>query len=95
MSWSNVVHTRATKNQLMNAVHGALRAYDLPDLVAGLAPQAVRLDGLVDGLNRRVPAEAAGQLYRPAADAHRRAGGELVLGDDPATAATWLAALLK
>lgn len=36
-AWSNVVHMRPTKNQLINTVHGALTFYDLPDLAGTLA----------------------------------------------------------
>jgi dienelactone hydrolase len=36
VSWSNVIHSRLTNNQLVNTVHGALRVYDLPDLAATL-----------------------------------------------------------
>jgi dienelactone hydrolase len=32
-SWSSVVHAKMHDNQLVNAVHGALTVYDLPDLV--------------------------------------------------------------
>ncbi len=32
VSWSNVIHMKPTHNQLINAVHGALKVYDLPDL---------------------------------------------------------------
>jgi len=35
-SWSNVVRTWPTRNQLINTVHGALTHYDLPDLAASL-----------------------------------------------------------
>jgi len=33
VSWTNVVELGFTKNRLVNTVHGALRVYDLPDLV--------------------------------------------------------------
>jgi hypothetical protein len=33
-SWSDVARTPIPNNQLINAVHGALRVYDLPDLLA-------------------------------------------------------------
>lgn len=36
VSWSNVVQTPVTRNQLINTVHGALRFYDLPDLLGTL-----------------------------------------------------------
>jgi len=35
-SWSDVVRTPVTRNQLINAVHRALGTYDLPDLLATL-----------------------------------------------------------
>ena len=41
VSWSNVVHTTVTQDQWTNLVHGALRAYDLPDLLAVLPPDKV------------------------------------------------------
>jgi hypothetical protein len=52
-------------------VPGALRAGDVGDVVAALAPLPVRLTGLVDGSNRRVGAKAAERLMAPAADAYR------------------------
>jgi hypothetical protein len=33
-SWAEVVSEPESYNQLVNAVHGVLRHYDLPDLVA-------------------------------------------------------------
>ncbi|MBN2410216.1 acetylxylan esterase [candidate division KSB1 bacterium] len=33
-SWENVVQTPVTKGMLNNVVHGALKAYDLPDLIS-------------------------------------------------------------
>jgi len=39
VSWSNVVCTPITKNQLINVVHRALRTYDLPDLLATLSAE--------------------------------------------------------
>ncbi len=32
-SWSSIIHSKMHDNQLVNAVHGALTVYDLPDLV--------------------------------------------------------------
>jgi len=48
VSWSNVVGTPTAKNQLVNVVHGALRTYDLPDLLATLPADKVTA---VDPLN--------------------------------------------
>ncbi len=36
VSWSNVIESGRSKNQLVNTVHGALTVYDLPDLAATL-----------------------------------------------------------
>jgi len=36
VSWASVVHCRLTRLQYVNAVHGALREYDLPNLAATL-----------------------------------------------------------
>jgi len=49
VSWANVVHTRPTRNQLVNAVHGALEVYDLPDL-AGTLGDVLTIEEPVDAL---------------------------------------------
>jgi len=36
VSWSNVIESGRSQNQLVNTVHGALTVYDLPDLAATL-----------------------------------------------------------
>ena len=41
-SWSDVVRHPEVPGQLVNTVHGALRTYDLPDLVQSLPPGSVR-----------------------------------------------------
>ena len=52
-------------------VPGALTTGDLADVVAALAPRPVRLEGLVDGLNRKAPAKQLESDYRVARDAYR------------------------
>jgi hypothetical protein len=53
--WSEVVRAPLARQQLLNAVHGALRAYDLPDLLATLPKrkvtviQALRLAHAAEG----------------------------------------------
>ncbi len=42
-SWAEVVATPVPKNQLINVVHGALRHYDLPELVELAGPERVWL----------------------------------------------------
>jgi pimeloyl-ACP methyl ester carboxylesterase len=49
-SWTDVVRQPLAKNQLVNVVHGALRIYDLPDLVAALSPEKVTVSEPVDAL---------------------------------------------
>ncbi|MBM3335423.1 hypothetical protein FJY63_12245, partial [Candidatus Sumerlaeota bacterium] len=48
VSWSNVVHTGVTQGQVMNTVHGALRVYDLPDLVRSLRKIKVTVEEPLD-----------------------------------------------
>ncbi len=43
VSWRNVVETPISLNQLTNVVPGVLRVYDLPDLAATIAPQALTI----------------------------------------------------
>ena len=40
-SWSNVIESGRSYNQQINAVHGALTTYDLPDLVATLGDKLI------------------------------------------------------
>jgi hypothetical protein len=43
-SWSELVRTFGTANHRVNAVHGALNLYDLPDLVASLGDKVKEVD---------------------------------------------------
>jgi hypothetical protein len=55
-------------------VPGALTAGDLCDVAAALAPRPLRLEGLVDGLNRRAPVAEVARALSPARAAYRAAG---------------------
>jgi dienelactone hydrolase len=55
-------------------VPGALTAGDLCDVAAALAPRPLRLEGLVDGLNRRAPAVEVARALGPTRAAYRAAG---------------------
>ena len=46
VAWSDVVRTPLAKRQLINAVHGALRIYDLPDLAAALGDKLTAIEPL-------------------------------------------------
>jgi hypothetical protein len=52
VSWSNVVQTGVTQDQWMNLVHGALVAYDLPDLVGALPPTKVKILDSLDAAGK-------------------------------------------
>jgi hypothetical protein len=51
-SWRVVVRTPDSHNQLVNVVHGALRHYDLPDLIELVGSHKVTLDRPVDAMGR-------------------------------------------
>jgi hypothetical protein len=55
-------------------VPGVLTAGDLCDLAGSLAPRPLRLEGVVDGWNRLVPAPTLARAYAPAATSYREAG---------------------
>jgi len=73
-------------------VPGLLTAGDLPDLAAALAPRPLRLEWLVDGLNRRQDARSTRRGYGPAIEAYKKAGASerLVIADPGSSAARWL-----
>ena len=48
VSWSAVVRTPISYNQLTNVVPGALAVYDLPDLAARLAPRRLTIRDTLD-----------------------------------------------
>jgi cephalosporin-C deacetylase-like acetyl esterase len=50
-SWSNVIELGRSYNQQVNAVHGALKMYDLPDLIATMGEKLVVKESL-DALGR-------------------------------------------
>jgi dienelactone hydrolase len=55
-SWSDVVRTPQARNQWINVVHGALRVYDLPDLLATLPKDKVTVLDPLDASERPVEA---------------------------------------
>ena len=50
------------------------RAADLPDVWAHLAPKPLRLEGLVDGTNRRVTGDRLDKALRPVKEAYAKGG---------------------
>jgi hypothetical protein len=54
ISWSNIICSRRSDNQLVNAVHGALRVYDLDDL-AGVIGDKITIVQPLDALGTPLP----------------------------------------
>jgi hypothetical protein len=54
-------------------VPGALTSGDLGDVAAALSPRPLRLEGMVDGLNRSVSAQGLAAAFEPARAAYRSA----------------------
>lgn len=72
------------------------RAGDLPDVWAALAPKPLRLEGLVDGTNRRVTGEKLQQALKPVSEAYKKGG--LVVKEEyssDAEIAKWIVEQLK
>ncbi|HAD59412.1 MAG TPA: hypothetical protein DCG12_09225 [Planctomycetaceae bacterium] len=44
ISWTEVIRGKLTQNQVVNAVHGVLREYDLPELVTSLGGRVTIVD---------------------------------------------------
>ena len=81
-------------------VPGATTAGDLGEVAAALAPRPVRLDRLVDGLNRAATADDIARAFDPAVAAYAASGAaeqfkaEAAAGDEQA-AARWLLSQLR
>jgi cephalosporin-C deacetylase-like acetyl esterase len=100
VSYQSVLHGQNCNLPHDVVVPGALTAGDLPEVAALLAPRLVRLVGLVDGTNRRVPAEALARTYAPAREAYTaaRAGERLQLverSEGKDATARWLLEALR
>ncbi len=78
-------------------VPSVLTTGDLPDLAAAIAPRPLRLESLVDGTNRRVPADRLARVYAPTTAAYKAAGQatRLLIEPKAAPVADWLSAALR
>lgn len=63
ISWTNVVNTPVSYDQLTHAVPGALKVYDFPDLAALIAPRGLTIRGAVDAAGKPVAKEALEAEY--------------------------------
>ncbi len=59
VSWSEVLRTPKAKRQLVNVVHGALRAYDLPDLLGSLPAGKVTATEPLDAMEEPTAGSAS------------------------------------
>jgi cephalosporin-C deacetylase-like acetyl esterase len=73
ISWTNVVHTPVSYDQLTHVVPGALKVYDLPDLVTLIAPRALTIRGAVDAAGKPVTKEMLEGEYSGAKSAYTKA----------------------
>ena len=78
-------------------VPGVFQTGDLPELVAALAPRPVRLEGLVDGVNRIVTEDRLKVTYARAIERYddENAGEKLTIRPQRTSPAEWLIEQLK
>jgi cephalosporin-C deacetylase-like acetyl esterase/lysophospholipase L1-like esterase len=79
VSWSNVVDTPLSRNQLANVVPGALRVYDLPELAASLAPRPLAIRQSVDAEGKPLAQAVLESAYASARSAYSRCGADEAL----------------
>jgi cephalosporin-C deacetylase-like acetyl esterase len=75
-SWSAVVRTPVSYDQLTNVVPGALAAYDLPDLAAAVAPRPLKVLRPADPTGKPLARAAADDAFGAVRAAYARAGAE-------------------
>jgi pimeloyl-ACP methyl ester carboxylesterase len=75
-SWSAVVRTPISHNQLTNVVPGALAVYDLPDLAALVAPRPLTIRKPADPTGKPMARAAADDAYQATRAAYTKAGAE-------------------
>jgi len=79
-------------------VPGVLTIGDLPDLAGAVAPRHLRIEGSVDGQNRRVPADRLTKVYAPTATTYKAAGhaGRMLVEQKSApSVAEWFTAAFR
>jgi hypothetical protein len=71
-------------------VPGVLTGGDLADLAAALAPCPMRLDGVVDGLNRKLSLDVVRSIYKPATRTYQSHAATIALTANQSNVAQWL-----
>jgi cephalosporin-C deacetylase-like acetyl esterase len=75
-SYESVVENKIHRQVFESVVPGALKFYDLPDLVATLAPRKVSIVSGADPVGHELPANAVRKEYSHAVEAYRQMGVE-------------------
>ncbi len=78
-SWTSVVLTPISFDQLTNVVPGVLAVYDLPELAATLAPRQLTIRQPADPTGKALDKEMAERIYAPVREAYRRSKAEAEL----------------
>jgi dienelactone hydrolase len=76
VSWDSVIRNPISHNQLVHAVPGALKVYDLPELAASVAPRPLTIRNPVDATGKPLTKDAAELAYKVVRDAYKRANAE-------------------
>jgi hypothetical protein len=79
VSWSSVVRTPISRDQLTNVVPGALKWYDLPDLAETLAPRPLTLTNMVDPMGKPLAREEVENAFASCIKAFKKAKAESAL----------------
>lgn len=79
VSYQSVVTHRLSHDIYESVVPGVLKAYDLPDLVAAVAPRPVWLVDAVDPLGHEARLEETRQQYARSFEAYKALGAEAVI----------------
>ena len=64
-SYQSIVDSKLHRHAFEQILPGVIRHFDLPDLVASIAPRTVSLRELVDAMGNPMPPEAVAKLYGP------------------------------
>jgi dienelactone hydrolase/pimeloyl-ACP methyl ester carboxylesterase len=79
VSWSSVVATPRSVDQLANVVPGALAVYDLPDLATLVAPRPLTIRNPVDAAGKPLSRDECERAYAACRTAYKDKGAEKAL----------------
>lgn len=76
ISWSNVVATPVSFNQLTNVAKGALKQHDLRDMAEHIAPRGLTIRNAVDATGKPVPVDQVKKEYAGVIEAYKKLNAE-------------------